>query len=371
MSRNVVVLGVGLHRFGRFPDLRLEDLARVAGMAALEDAGISYRDVQAGFFARVLNNAGVGTRCFSELGMTGIPITNVELACASSSRGAVLAAQLISSGVYDCVMTIGVEKMQRGLISGGGEQGYSAKMGLGVMPAVYALMARRHMHLHGTKPEHFGMAAVKAHRHGALNPFAQYQNPTTLDEVMASRMIADPITLFMCCPTSDGASATILASEEFARRHTTKPVFVSGIAGGTPMYVSGEAEQSEGATAALAKEAYAMAGVGPQDVDVVQLHDAFSPGEILTIEELGLCPEGAGGPFVFEGNTTLGGKVPVNTDGGLNSRGHPMGASGGAMLTELTRQLRGQAGRRQVPGANVALLQNAGVGGMNVMVLTS
>jgi len=163
-------------------------------------------------------------------------------------------------------------------------------MGLGVMPAVYALMARRHMHLHGTKPEHFAMSAVKAHRNGALNPFAQYQKETTLDEVMASRVIADPITLLMCCPTSDGASATILASEEFARRYTTNPVFVTGWAGGTPMYIGGEADQAEGPTAVLARKAYAMSGAGPADVDVVQLHDAFSPGDILTIEEPGGAP---------------------------------------------------------------------------------
>jgi acetyl-CoA acetyltransferase len=370
MSRRVVVLGVGLHRFGHFPDLRIEDLAREAGLAALADAGITYPEVQAGFFARVLNHAGVGTRCFGQLGMTGIPVTNVELACASSSRGALLAAELISGGVYDCVMTIGVEKMQRGLVDSATDKGYAARMGLGVMPAVYALMARRHMYLHGTKAEHFAMSAVKAHHNGALNPFAQYQKETTLEEVMASRTIADPITLFMCCPTSDGASATILASEEFARRYTTHPVFVTGWAGGTPMYVGGEADQAEGPTAVLARKAYTMSGAGPDDIDVVQLHDACSPGEIMTIEELGLCAEGEGGPFVFEGNTALGGKIPVNTDGGLNSRGHPMGASGGAMLTELTRQLRGQAGPRQVDDAKVALLQNAGIGGMNVMVLT-
>lgn len=366
----VVVLGVGLHRFGHLPDLSVDDLAREAGLAALDDAGITFADVQAGFFARVQNNAGVGTRCFGQLGMTGIPITNVELACASSSRGALLAADLISAGVYDCVMTIGVEKMERGLVGAAAGSGYSARMGLGVMPAVYALMARRHMHEYGTKVEHFAQSAVKAHQNGTLNPYAQYQKAVTLEEVLNSRVVADPVTLLMCCPTTDGASATILASEEFARRHTTKPVYVTGWAGGTPMYNRGEAEQSEGATTVLANRAYAQAGVGPKDVDVVQLHDAFSPGEIITIEELGLCPVGEGGPFVWEGHTALGGSVPVNTDGGLNSRGHPMGASGGAMLTELTRQLRGDAGPRQVTDAKVALLQNAGIGGMNVMVLT-
>ncbi|MFQ5381453.1 MAG: thiolase family protein [Dehalococcoidia bacterium] len=369
MSR-VVVLGVGLHRFGHLPDLTVGDLTREAGLAALDDAGISYQDVEAGFFARVLNNAGVGTRCFGELGMTGIPVTNVELACASSSRGALIAADLIAGGVYDCVMVLGVEKMERGLVGGAGSQGYGARMGLGVMPAVYALMAQRHMHEYGTKPEHFGMAAVKAHRNGTMNPFAQYQKEVSLEEVMGSRLIADPITLLMCCPTTDGASALILASEEFARRHTTEPVYLSGWAGGTPIYQRGEAAQDEGSTAVLARQAYTKAGIGPEDVDVVQLHDAFTPGEIMTIEELGLCPVGEGGPFVWEGETAIGGRVPVNTDGGLNSRGHPMGATGGAMLTELTRQLREEAGPRQVEGAKVALLQNAGIGGMNVMVLT-
>jgi benzoylsuccinyl-CoA thiolase BbsB subunit len=375
MSDNrVVVLGVGLIRFGRYPDKSAEDMGREAGLAALEDAGIDFKDVQAGFHARVQSMVAAGTNMFGQLGQHGIPVTNVELACASSSRGALLAADLVRGGLYDVCMVIGVEKMGRGMLGSGGGGGtgvaggsYPIQMGMFIMPGLYAMMAQRHMHLYGTKKEHFAQVSVKSHRNGVLNPNAQYQKELTLEEIMESRMIADPITLYQCCPTTDGASAVILCSEKYARQHTTKPVYLTAWAGGTPMYVSGEAELSEGPNAVLARKVYEASGLGPQDVDVVQLHDAFSPGEVLGVEELGFCQPGEGGPFVWEGQTEIGGKVPVNTDGGLLSRGHPMGATGGAMIAEITRQLRGEAGPRQVKDPSVGLLHNAGLGGVNVM----
>lgn len=373
-DNRVVVLGVGLVRFGRYPDKSAEDLGREAGLAALEDAGIDFKDVEAGFHGRVQSVVNAGTSTFGQLGQHGIPVTNVELACASSSRGALLAADLIRGGIYDVCMVIGVEKMARGMLGGGGGGGgagpgliYQVQMGMFLLPGLYAMMAQRHMHLYGTKKEHFAQVSVKAHRNGVLNPYAQYQKELTLEEVLNSRMIADPITLYQCCPTTDGASAVILCSEKYARRHTTKPVYLTAWAGGTPMFVSGEAELSEGPNTVLARKVYEISGLTPEDVDVVQLHDAFSPGEVVGVEELGFCKPGEGGPFVWEGNTEISGKKPVNTDGGLLSRGHPMGATGGAMITEITRQLRGQAGPRQVKNAKVGLLHNAGLGGVNVM----
>lgn len=370
MSQRVVVLGVGLHPFGRHPDKSVGDLARVAALAALRDAGVEFREIQAGFCGHVTQGVGTGLRTFGQLGMTGIPITNVELACASSSRAAMLAADAIRAGIYDLVLVIGVEKMERGLLTGvgGREGGYAESMGINLMPALYAMLAQRHMHLYGTKREHFAKVSEKAHRNGVLNPNAQYRKALTLEEIMASRMIADPITLYECSPTTDGASAVVLASERRARRHTRRPVFLRAWAGGTPQYVRGEADLAEGPNTLLARRVYQEAAVGPEEIDVAQVHDAFSPGEVFLVEDLGFCPRGEGGPFVWEGNTEIAGRIPVNTDGGLLARGHPIGATGGAMITELALQLRGEAGPRQVPGAKTALLHNAGIGGVNVML---
>jgi len=367
--RDVVVLGVGLHKFGRFPEKGLGDFGREAGLAALKDAGVDYKDIEAGFCGRVYDRVYAGLRTFGELGLTGIPITNVELACASSSRAAMLAADAIAGGIYDLCLVIGAEKMARGMLGGGeAEPSYQMLMGLFIMPGAYAQMAQRHMHEYGTKPEHFAQVSVKSHKNAVHNPNAHYQAPLSLEEVMNSRMVADPITLYQCCPTSDGASAVVLASAEKARQYTSNPVYLRAWFGGTPMYENGEVDILEGPTGLLAQKCYQKAGVGPEDIDVVQVHDAFSPGEIFTIEDLGFCPKGEGGPFVWEGNTEITGKVPVNTDGGLLSRGHPLGATGGAMIAELTWQLRGQAGARQVEGAKTALLENAGLGGLNVMI---
>ena len=370
MSRNgrVAVVGAGLHPFGHVPDKTVEELGRQAALDALADAGLSYRDVQAGFLARVTQlGIGVGQRVFGELGLTGIPVTNIELACASSSRAVMLAAEAIRAGSVDVAMVIGVEKMGRGMLQPAGERSYQAVLGLTIMPGIYAMMAHRHMYRYGTKPEHFAQVSVKSHRNAVHNPCAQYRVALTLEEVLNSRMIADPITLYQCCPTSDGASAIVLASERRARQLTTSPVFLTAWAGGTPVFDPDEPGLSEGPTPLLARKVYDAAGLGPEDVDLCQVHDAFTPGEIFTIEELGLVPAGEGGPFVWEGGTEISGRIPVNTDGGLLSRGHPMGATGGAMIAEIVRQLRGQAGPRQVANPNVGLVQNAGIGGVNVM----
>jgi len=371
----VVVLGVGLHPFGRFPEKSVADLGRTAALEAMKDAGVDYKDIQAGYCGRVVASAGVGLSIFEELGSTGIPVTNVELACASSSRAAELAVNGIKAGVHDTCMIVGVEKMPRGMLplgfGAGGEVSFVGAMGLALLPGEYALQAQRHMALYGSKPEHFAQVSVKSHRNGVLNPYAQYQVPLTLEEVMNSRMVADPITLYQCCPTSDGGSAVILCSEETARRYTTKPIYLVASMGATPIYTPGEVNLSEGPTAWLAQKVYEKAGLGPDDVDVAQCHDAFTPGEVLTVEKLGFCKEGEGGVFVWEGNTEITGKKPMNTDGGLLSRGHPMGATGGAMITEIVRQLRGEAGPRQVANAKVGMIHNAGIGGIQISILST
>ena len=373
MSQEVVILGVGVTKFGRLTGRNIVEMAKEAGLKALKDAGVDFRDIQIGFCSHCNQPLGTGMECFAQLGMTGIPVTNVEVACASHTRGVMLAADMIAAAVYDMALVIGVEKMPRGMVPMGdrSDMSYEYLTGIMPMPGVYSMQAQRHMHEYGTKPEHFAKAAEKAHRNGSLNSNATYRDVYTLEQIMNSRMIADPITMLMCSANADGATATVICSKEMAKRHTNRPMLLVGWAGGTPMYVRGEPiTMAEGPTEYLGKKVYDMSGIGPEDVNVAQMHDAFSPGEIFTLEELGFCAHGNGGPFVWEGNTEIGGKIPINTDGGLVSCGHPIGATGGRMIAELSWQLRGMAGEREVPGnPKVALLHNQGLGGTNIMML--
>lgn len=375
--REVCILGVGLHKFGRWPDKSVGDMAREAILVALDDAGVEFKDIQAGFSGRVQDVTGTGQRVFGEIGQTGILIDNVEKACASASTAVRIATWIVGAGLYDIVLCTGVEKMQRGLVGVGadtsGEESYGRLMGMGIMPSVYAMRAQRHMKEYGSTREMFAQVSVKSHKYGALNPYAQYQKEMTLDEILNARMIADPITLYQCSPTTDGATAAVVCAKEVAHRFRGKPITIAGWASGTPEYspVGVGGDVAEGFIARLALEAYERAGVGPEDIDVCQVHDAFSPGEIFAIEELGFCPLGKGGEFVWEGKANIDGEHAVNTDGGLESRGHPMGATGIAQLAEIVWQLRGDAGPRQVPDSpKVGLTHNVGIGGCNVFVLT-
>lgn len=374
-KEEVVILGVGLHKFGRFEEKSIGDIGGEAALMALKDAGMSPKEIQFGFCAHVYQAMMTGLQVFNSIGITRIPVTNVEVACASGSRSVLLGAQAILSGECDTCMVVGVEKMGRGLIPITGMDwpsvAHESRLGVMATPTFYAYKAIRHMHDYGTKPEHFAYASVVSHRNGALNPYAQYQNEMTLEEVMNSRMISYPITLYQCSPTTDGASAVVLCSKKKAMQYTTKPVYLAAWEGGSPVHIKGEWEHDleDAPTKIMAKKAYEKAGIGAEDIDVAQVHDAFSPGVIFEVEEVGFCPVGQGGPFVWEGNTEINGKIPVNTDGGLMSRGHPIGATGGAMIAELVRQLRGQAGPRQVKGPpKTALMQNSGGGGGNVMI---
>lgn len=370
-DKEVVILGVGLTKFGRVTGRSPMDMAREAGLMALKDAGVDFGDIEAGFCAHCYQPIGAGMYAFAELGITGIPVTNVEVACTSQSRGVMLAAQEIAGGTYDMALVIGIEKMPRGLVPILGEPAdmpYEFQMGLMPMPGAYAMTAQRHMYNYGTKPEHFGKAAEKSHRNSRLNPNATYQQVYTLEEIMNARMIADPITLYMCSANADGATATVVCSKEKAKKYTSKPVLLVGWAAGSPVYEKGEPMLAEGPSEMLGKKVYEMSGLGPKDVDVAQVHDAFSPGEIFTVEELGFCPKGEGGPFTWEGNTEINGKIPVNTDGGLVSCGHPIGATGGRMIAELSWQLRGLAGQRQVKDHKVAMMHNQGLGGTTMLI---
>ena len=373
--REVVVLGAGLHRFGRFPDKSLQDLGREAIKNALDDSGVPFKDIEVAYVGRVLAGMGAGLSVVSEMGQTGIPVINIEMACGSSTSAFREAYLNVANGVYDTALVVGFEKMQRGMLQISEQASYQTVMGLAVMPATYALQAQRYMADYGAKPEMFAQVSVKSHRNGAMNPYAQYQKETTLEEVMASRMIADPITLLQCSPTTDGAASVVIcAAEKAAKYSARRSMTVAGWATGSGKFEpkgesEGDAETNTGEVTRLANIAYKRAGMEPKDVDVTQVHDAFSPGEVFTIEGLGLVGKGEGARAVWDGRTEIIGDVPVNTDGGLLSRGHPIGATGAAMVTEIFRQLTGEAGPRQVKEgkAKVGLIHNAGIGGVNIL----
>lgn len=381
---DVVVLGCGLHPFGRWPEKSVQEMGRVAIHSALEDANVTMKDIQVAYTGRVYSGMGAGLNVVNELGQTGIPVINIEMACASSSTAFIQAHHVVGAGVYDIALVVGFEKMQRGLLQVSDARSYGTLMGLSVMPASYALNARRYMEDYGATEEMFAQVSVKSHKNGALNPYAQYQKAVTLEEVLNSRYIAEPVHLLECSPTTDGASAVVIARRSVAEKHKPKAqlVKIAGWAQGSGAYhprgsdddeaEEGGSELNSDALNELAQQAYERSGVGPEDVDVTQVHDAFAPGEIFSIESLGLVGEGEGGRAVWEGRTEITGDIPVNTDGGLLSRGHPVGATGGAMVTEICRQLTGHADKRQVANnPNVGLIHNAGIGGMNVLVLTS
>jgi len=365
--REVVVLGVGLHPFGRW-DKTVEEMGREAILVALDDAGMDFKDIEVGFCGRRNDIRGTGLNVFSEAGRTGIPIHNVEKACASSSTAVGLAYYLIGAGLYDTALCVGVEKLGKGLLTTP-DIGYPEKMGMVVMPAEYALAARRYSLEYGATKEQWAQLTVKARKYGAMNPYAHYRKSVTVEEVLNSPMIADPITQFMCSPTSCGASAVVLSCKTRAKRYTRKPITICSWVSGTPKYIPGQiVDETDEQGRRLSREAYKIAGIGPNDIDVMQVHDAFSPGEVFALEALGICEKGEGLQFICEGKVDIDGEKPTNTDGGLVGRGHPTGATGIAQLTELVRQLRGECGSRQVTNAKTALQENDGYGGMNILI---
>jgi len=362
--RDVVVLGVGQSEFGKFPERSVAAMGGAAARAAIADAGIDPGDLQTAFSSRVYEAMITSQTILKDLGVTGIEMVNVENACAGGSTAVRSLYKDIAAGHVDVGIAIGVESMTTSPVAGKlippDRDDLDGQLGL-TMPVMFALQAQRLMETHGAKREDFAQVSVKAHDFGALNPKAQYRKRFTVEEVLASRIIADPITLLQCCPNTDGAAAVVLASAEFARKYTTSPVRIAGSS-----LVSGDYDfrRSDLTTMELgvraAAIAYEQAGIGPEDVDVVELHDAFATEELVHYEDLGLCPRGESVGLLRSGATSLGGRIPVNPSGGLLSLGHPLAASGVRIICELTEQLRGRAGDRQVPGATVGLAQMLG-----------
>ena len=396
-DEQVVIAGVGMTKFGKFHDRGLKSLAGEAVGDALKDAGLEPSDVQLAVVGNAVAGLITGQECIRgqvvlrEAGIGGIPIFNVENACASGSSAFHLAWSQVMSGRVDVALALGVEKLTHpdkavsfqafssavdvelvmqlmealkaapkqasdgGKTAGGGDGGGGG--GKSMFMDIYAAIIRGHMAQYGTTQETIAKVAVKSHHHGSLNPRAQYQDEVTVEEVLASREVAYPLTLLMCSPIGDGAAAALIVSPEYAKKKG-----LDGPKVAASIIVSGNLPDSgnELAEPRAAKLAYEMAGLGPVDIDVAEVHDATAAAEILAYEDLGFCARGEGGKLVEDGITTLGGRLPVNTSGGLVSKGHPVGATGIAQLCEVSWQLRGEAGARQVDGARVGLAQNGG-----------
>ncbi|MEW5980237.1 MAG: thiolase family protein [Acidobacteriota bacterium] len=362
--REVAVLGAGQSQFGKLPQKTAAELGRDAVLAAIKDAGISPRKIQMACAARMYDSSVIGQDVLKEVGVTGIEVVNVENACAGGATAVREVWKEIASGHYDVGIAMGIESMTTSPIARKlippPKDDLEGQLGM-TMPALFALIARRQMEEMGATAEDFAMVSVKNHHHGCLNPFAQYKKEFTVEEVLNSRMICEPITLLECCPNTDGAAAVVLCSMDVARKHTTHPVRIIGstLLSGSYRWAQKDLTSSPLGTEAAMK-AYEMAGCGPDDVDLVEMHDAFAPEEILRYEDLGLCRPGEGVSLLRSGATALGGKIPVNPSGGLLSLGHPLSASGVRIVAEITLHLRNQAGKRQVPGAKVGLAHMLG-----------
>ncbi|KAM9108510.1 sterol carrier protein 2 isoform 1-T1 [Megaptera novaeangliae] len=393
LRNRVFVVGVGMTKFTK-PGVEnsrdYPDLAKEAGQKALADAQIPYSAVEQACIGYVYGDSTCGQRAiYHSLGLTGIPIINVNNNCSTGSTALFMARQLIQGGLADCVLALGFEKMEKGPLGLTFSNRTNPidkhlevlinKYGLSSHPVasqMFGFAGKEHMEKYGTKLEHFAKIGWKNHKHSVNNPYSQFQKEYSLDEVMASPKIFDFLTILQCCPTSDGAAAAILASEAFVQKHGLKSKAVEILAQEMVTDMPSSFEEKSiikmvgfDMSKEAARKCYEKSGLRPSDVDVIELHDCFSTNELLTYEALGLCPEGQGGKLVDRGDNTYGGKWVINPSGGLISKGHPLGATGLAQCAELCWQLRGEAGKRQVPGAKVALQHNLGLGGAVVVTL--
>jgi len=357
---SAVVLGVGMIPFGKHPELSVVRMGAEAAYLALKDAEILPNQVEIGFFAsaaasRILGESTVGQNALWEVGVNKIPVINVENACTSGSTALYLAYNAVLAGQVDIALAVGAEKLcvpQTGLLNSG-ETELDTQLGM-VAPAGFAMRAYRHMKEFGTTREQLAYVAVKNRLHAQHNPMAQLRKPISIEEVLAAPMIVDPLTRLQCCPIADGAAAAVVCSSSVAK-HVSRTVDIKAAVLCTGSYESPQDMirwETDYRTCAMA---YEKAGLGPEDIDLVECHDAFTIAEILHYEALGFCAPGEGGPFAVQGQTTLGGSVPVNPSGGLLSRGHPVAATGLAQVFEIVTQLRHEAGFRQVEGAKVGL----------------
>lgn len=379
--RRVAIIGAGMTKFGEHWEKGFRELVVEAGIKAVEDAKISGENITAGYIGtmasgKLIGQEHIGALIADYMGLNPIPITRVEGACASGSLALRQGVMAVSSGMHDIVVVGGVEKMTdlgaggvSDALGGAGDQEWELFLGA-TFPGLYALMAKRHMHEFGTTEEMMASVAVKNHKHGSKNPYAQFSREITVDTVMKSKMVADPLKVFDCSPITDGGAALVLAPLEIAESYTKKPVEVaaSGQASDTIALDNREKLTEIAATKFAAEKAYRRAGITAKDVDVAEVHDCFTIAEIMAIEDLGFFKKGEGGKATMDGKTTFGGDVVVNTSGGLKSAGHPVGATGIKQAVEITWQLRGDAGERQVKDVEIGLSHNVGGSGATVVV---
>lgn len=374
--RDVAAIGIGITKFGELWDTSFRDLFVDAGVRALEDAEINGGEIDGMYVGNMsagqfIQQEHVGSLIADAAGLVPIPCTRVEAACASGGLALRQAFISVASGVHDIVVAGGIEKMTdiltnqtTGALSTAGDREWEAHVGA-TFPGLYALMARRHMHNFGTTKEQMAQVAVKNHKNGTLNPHAQYQNEITIENVFNSPKVTEPLNLFDSSPISDGGAAVILAPAKMAKEYTDTPVLISGSgqASGTLALHDRKSLTEIPAAIKAGKAAYSMAEKEPDDIDLAEVHDCFTIAEIMAIEDLGFCDKGEGGKMTEEGETSPNGRIPVNTSGGLKAKGHPVGATGIAQAVEVISQLRGEAGKRQIDGAEVGLTHNVGGSG--------
>jgi sterol carrier protein 2 len=368
------------------------DMVKEAVDKALSDAHLNYKDIQQAVVSYIFGSTCCGQRALYDVGMTGIPIYNVNNACASGSTALVMAKQFIESGTTDCVLCVGFEKMRPGSLDsmpGFEDRAQPVEHHVEVVSETYGLEAnplmaqmfgnagREHMEKYGTKPEHFAKIAWKNHKHSVNNPNSQFRDEYTLDQILKSRMVHEPLTKLQCSPTSDGSAAVVVCSQKFLDAHPNlkrQAVKILGIKLKTD-FPSSFKEKSNSkmvgydVTKAASRELFDSLRMSIDDVDFIELHDCFSANELITYEAIGMCPEGKAGQLIDRGDNTYGGKWVVNPSGGLISKGHPIGATGVAQCVEISLHLRGEAGKRQVPNAEIGMQHNIGIGGAAVVGL--
>jgi acetyl-CoA acetyltransferase len=388
MGRRVNVIGVGMTKFakpGQSEDYHV--MASKAARAALEDAKIPYGTVEQVYAGYVYGDSTCGQRAVYEVGLTGVPVFNVNNNCSTGSTALMLAKQAVAGGAVECALVVGFEKMEKGALGSKWDDRESPvskhakvmfdEQGFAQAPPTAQMFGgagREYRWKFGAKKETFGKISEKARKHASNNPYALFNQVLSLDEVMASEEVFDPLTRYQCCPPTCGAAAAVVCSDDFAKKHGhSNPVWIAGQAMTTDYASSFEKSMIKmvgyDMSVQAGKKVYEEAGLGPADVQVCELHDCFTANELITYEALGLCKEGEAERFIWEGQNTYGGKVVTNPSGGLLSKGHPLGATGLAQCTELVWQLRGTADKRQVPSAKVALQHNLGLGGACVVTM--
>jgi acetyl-CoA acetyltransferase len=373
-GREVAIAGIGMIPWRRYDDREVHDFSADAVLQALEDSGLDWADIQEAFCGSVYQGTCAGHQVLKEIGLTGMPIINVENACSSGTVAFLLAYQAIAAGLYDVVLAVGFEKMPRGPIPSTAFRQFELQSGFNLQPANYANRTVFYMEETGLTLEDMARVTVKNRQNGAMNPLAAYQKPVTLEEVMESRMIASPLRLLHCCPITDGAAAVILCRPD--RLKNQKPqvsvvaaALASGVFGGDDASPSLKFPPELDIVELSAKRAFEMAGCGPGDIDLVQAYDTVAPSELWNLEKLGFCGKGEAVKLLREGELEINGRLPVNTDGGMMSRGHPLGATGLGQIYEIVTQLRGEAGVRQVPEAKMGLTHTRGAGPNSVVTI--